>query len=176
MPNELIACIVEGASERAIIDILLDNHCLSFERDDLLDDQLLHDKAARNARTFERRYLSRGYSSPIIVYRILDNPKSDRFELSPMYREKVRVVNVVTSPEIEMLIIHAEGAYDNYSKKKMKPSVYCKTVLKMPHVKEYEYVKGYFSDIDKLMAALEQYKHCAKRRKGELTIFDLVKK
>lgn len=46
----------------------------------------------------------------------------------------------------------------------------------MPHVKEYDYVKAYFSDIDKLLSALEAYKRCAKQRKDELTIFDLVKK
>ena len=74
-----------------------------------------------------------------------------------------------------MLIIYAEGAYEDYLKKRMKPSDYCKSVLKMPRVKEYEYVKDYFSDIDKLLGALEEYKRCTKKRKGELTIFDLVK-
>lgn len=175
MSKELIACIVEGGAERAIIDLLLDNCCLCFDREDLLDADLLLDKAARNAKTFQRRYLSRGYSLPIKVYRILDNPKSDRFVLDEMYREKVSVINVVTSPEIEMLIIYAEGAYEDYLKKRMKPSDYCKSVLKMPRVKEYEYVKDYFSDIDKLLGALEEYKRCTKKRKGELTIFDLVK-
>lgn len=76
MSEELIACIVEGGAERAIIDLLLDNRCLCFDREDLLDADLLLDKAARNAKTFQRRYLSRGYSSPIKVYRILDNPNS----------------------------------------------------------------------------------------------------
>ena len=60
----------------AIIDLLLDNRCLCFDREDLLDADLLLDKAARNAKTFQRRYLSRGYSLPIKVYRILDNPNS----------------------------------------------------------------------------------------------------
>ena len=71
MSKELIACIVEGGAERAIIDLLLDNRCLCFDREDLLDADLLLDKAARNAKTFQRRYLSRGYSLPIKVYRIL---------------------------------------------------------------------------------------------------------
>ena len=57
----------------------------------------------------------------------------------------------------------------------MKPSDYCKSILKMPRVKEYDYVRDYFSDIDKLLEALEEYKRCTKKRKGELTIFDLVK-
>ena len=112
---------------------------------------------------------------PIKVYRILDNPKSDRFVLDEMYREKVSVINVVTSPEIEMLIIYADGAYEDYLKKRMKPSDYCKSILKMSRVKEYEYVRDYFCDIDKLLGALEEYKRCTKKRKGELTIFDLVK-
>ena len=80
MSKELIACLVEGGAERAIIDLQLDNRSIK-------------------------------------VYRILDNPKSDRFVLDELYREKVSVINVVTSPEIEMLIIYAEGAYEDYLKK-----------------------------------------------------------
>ena len=30
-----VACITEGAAEKAIIDLLLDNHVLCFERSDL---------------------------------------------------------------------------------------------------------------------------------------------
>ena len=175
MSDELVACIVEGGAERAVIDLLLDNHLLIFEREQLLDDALLLDKTARRADVFEKRYLGRHYSKPIVVYRILDNPKSDRFKLSPFGVNTVKVVNVDTSPEIEMLVIHAEHAYESWMKARVKPSVYCKDHLHMRHVKEYEFIQEYFSDIDKLLYALEEYKRCSKPRKDELTIWDLVK-
>lgn len=35
------ACICEGAAEQAIMDILLDEHLLIFERNDMLDEQVI---------------------------------------------------------------------------------------------------------------------------------------
>jgi hypothetical protein len=44
--NEDIACFVEGSSEKAIMDLLIDNDCLDndclvFTRDNLADEQFL---------------------------------------------------------------------------------------------------------------------------------------
>ena len=39
----------------------------------------------------------------------------------------------------------------------MKPSDYCKQVLKMPNVKNYDSVIKYFSDVDSLVEAIKQY-------------------
>ena len=41
--------------------------------------------------------------------KILDS-RREEFRLSKAYEQKIDVVNVITAPEIEMLIIHAEGA------------------------------------------------------------------
>lgn len=40
------------------------------------------------------------------------------FKLSKTYEHKVQVVNVITAPEIEMLIICAEGKYREYEREK----------------------------------------------------------
>lgn len=61
-----VACIAEGAAETAIIDILVDHHLLIFEREQMLDEQVLR---CRNASTFESRYLRKGFSGKITVYR-----------------------------------------------------------------------------------------------------------
>ena len=53
-----VACIAEGAAETAIIDILVDHHLLIFEREQMLDEQVLR---CRNASTFESRYLRKGW-------------------------------------------------------------------------------------------------------------------
>ncbi|GAB4074710.1 hypothetical protein GCM10028778_22130 [Barrientosiimonas marina] len=66
-------------------------------------------------------------------------------------------MNVITAPEIEMLIIHAEDCYDDYSKKGLKPSDYVKQQLKMSNIKNYNVFKDYFSDIDKLKNAIRVY-------------------
>ena len=36
-----IACICEGGAERAILDLLLDNHKLKFEHEDLIEEEVL---------------------------------------------------------------------------------------------------------------------------------------
>ncbi len=89
------ACICEGAAERAIIDLLLDKKKLIFEREDLIEEEVLK---SRSAKEFETRYLRKGFSEKITVYRILDS-RGEEFKLSKAYEHKVDVVNVITAPE-----------------------------------------------------------------------------
>ena len=58
--------------------------------------------------------------------------------MSKAYEQKIDVVNVITAPEIEMLIIHAEGAYDQFKRSGKKTGEFCKTNLWMHDVKSYE--------------------------------------
>ena len=69
----------------------------------------------RSAKRFEERYLRKGFDEQISVIRILDS-RREEFRLSKAYEQKIDVVNVITAPEIEMLIIHAEGAYDKFKR------------------------------------------------------------
>lgn len=103
------ACICEGSAEEAIIDILVDNDLLIFNREEMLEERVIR---CRSAKRFEERYLRKGFDEQISVIRILDS-RREEFRLSKAYEQKIDVVNVITAPEIEMLIIHAEGAYVN---------------------------------------------------------------
>ena len=100
------ACICEGAAEGAIIDILVDNGLLIFSREEMLDEKVIRSRTGKN---FEEQYLRRGFETKVTVLRILDS-HHEKFQLSKAYAHQVDVINVVTAPEIEMLIIHAEGA------------------------------------------------------------------
>ena len=106
------ACICEGSAESAIIDILVDNNLLIFTREEMLDEKVIRCRSAKN---FEERYLRKGFDEQISVIRILDS-RRESFKLSKAYAYKIDVVNVITAPEIEMLIIHAEGAYDQFKR------------------------------------------------------------
>lgn len=130
---DLIACLCEGSMEQAIMEILLDNNCLIFEREQLLEEEILRCRSAKN---FERDYLNKTTNEMITVYRILDST-NENFKLSGPYLKRVTVVNIITAPEIEMLVIHAEGKYDDYSRKRMKPSDYVKQHLKLGKIKSY---------------------------------------
>ena len=96
------ACICEGSAEEAIIDILVDNDLLIFNREEMLEECVIR---CRSAKRFEERYLRKGFDEQISVIRILDS-RREEFRLSKAYEQKIDVVNVITAPEIEMLIIH----------------------------------------------------------------------
>ena len=165
------ACICEGAAEAAIIDILLDNNLLIFQREDMLDAGVLR---CRDGKTFEDRYLRKGFSEPLSVLRILDS-RHERFKLSKAYENKIDVINVITAPEIEMLIIFHENCYNEFKKSGKKPSIFCKENLKMSGVKSYAFVKEYFTDSKVLVAAIKKYNQMSKIKKGEYTLLDLLK-
>lgn len=116
--GKYIACICEGGAERAILDLLLDNHKLIFEREDLIEEEVLR---CRKGKEFEERYLRKGFSEKITIYWIHDS-RSEKFNLSRAYEHKVDIKNVITAPEIEKLIICNEGKHKEYEKEKRKKS------------------------------------------------------
>ena len=128
----------------------------------------------RDGKTFETRYLRKGFSEMISVIRILDS-RRENFKLSKAYESKVDVINVITAPEIEMLIIFNENKYNEFKKSGKKPSSFCKENLKMSSVKSYDFVKDYFSNSEILVQAIKTYNQMSKIRKDEYTLLDLLK-
>jgi len=169
--NDYVACICEGSAEQAIMELLLDSNKLIFSNEQLLEEEIIR---VRGAKKFEKRYLRKSFSEKITVLRILDSRK-ENFNLSKVYKDKVDVINIITAPEIEMLIICNEDKYSEFKKSKMKPSDFCKIKLKFSNVKSYDFVKGYFSDINKLITSINEYKMVSNVPKKEDTLFDLLK-
>lgn len=166
-----VACICEGAAEAALIDILLDNNLLIFTRQQMLEEAVIRCRTAKN---FEERYLRKGFQRAITVVRILDS-RRERFSLSKAYARKVDVINVITAPEIEMLIILSEGKYEYFKRSHLKPSLFCKAELQMKEVKSYDFVRRYFNNSSKLMEAIKEYHRVMKLPKGEKCLFDLLR-
>lgn len=165
------ACICEGAAEAAIIDALLEDDLLIFHREEMLDERVIR---CRDGKTFETRYLRKGFGDKISVVRILDS-RRENFRLSKAYENKVDVINIITAPEIEMLIIFHEDKYSEFKKSGKKPSDFCKDDLKMSQVKSYAFVKDYFANTDILISAIKKYNEISKIRKGEYSLLDLLK-
>ena len=128
----------------------------------------------RDGKRFEEKYLRKGFMDKISVIRILDS-RHESFKLSKAYEHKVDVINVITAPEIEMLIIFNEDKYKEFKKSGKKPSEFCKENLKMSNVKSKDFVKEYFSNPAVLVAAIKKYHEMSKIRKGEYTLLDLLK-
>lgn len=169
--SKYIACLCEGSAENAVMDLLLDDDRLKFTRDDLLEGEVLR---IRNAKKFEEQHLRKGFTEQITVLRILDS-RRENFNLSKAYMHKIKVINIITAPEIEMLIIFNEKKYSEYKKTDMKPSEFCKSILKFSDVKSSKFIKEYFSDVNTLVAAIKEYKRVSNIRNGEYTLADLLK-
>ena len=165
------ACICEGAAESAIIDVLLEHNLLIFKREEMLDEGVIR---CRDGNSFETRYLRKGFSEKISVIRVLDS-RRENFRLSKAYENKVDVINVITAPEIEMLIIFNEDKYNEFKKTGKKPSTFCKENLKMSGVKSYDFVRNYFENPNVLVQAIKKYNEISKIPKGEYTLLDLLK-
>lgn len=171
----LVACICEGGAERTIVEILLDSKLLCFSYENLLDGEILG-KRDRSAKNFEKNHLRKGFDEKVTVVRILDS-FNEKFELSKLYKDKIKVVNVITAPEIEMLVIINENKYEEYQKVKstMKPSEFCKDALNISNVKSPQFIKEYFSDADVLVNILKKYKSKRSMRPREQCLADLLK-
>lgn len=169
--TKYVACICEGAAERAIIEHLLDHNMLCFTYDDLLEGEVIRCRSAQN---FEKQYLRKGFTEKITVLRVLDS-RREQFKLSKAYAGKIEVINVITAPEIEMLVIFNEGKYDAYKKSGKKPSEFCKADLKYSNVKSTAFVKSYFSNINILVAAIKEFKRVSNIQRGEYALADLLK-
>ena len=96
MNDKIIACICEGSAESAIVNKLMDEGKLVFSRDDLLDNEVIR---CRSAGKFQEKYLGKGFTKKITVYRILDSRRED-FKLNKAYKSKIDVINIITAPEI----------------------------------------------------------------------------
>jgi len=170
--SKYVACICEGTAEAVIVDKLLEAERLIFTREDLLENELIRTRGAAN---FEQRYLRKSYQDKITVLRILDS-RRERFKISKAYEHKIAAVyNVITAPEIEILIILNEGKYDAYKRSRKKPSDFCKEDLRMGNVKSSEFVKNYFSDINCLIAAIREYRRVSNIPSGEYSLVDILK-
>jgi hypothetical protein len=169
--NSLIACMCEGGAEIAIMDILLDNGLLIFKREQLLEERLI---SRISAKDFERRYLRVAYGQKIVILRVIDS-RSEKFSLSKAYQCQVDLINVITAPEIEMLIITSKEKFEDFSRSEFKkPSDYCKTVLKMKNVKQPSFVKNYFHNPEDLINSIQEYHRLHKQLKTEASIYDLI--
>ncbi len=152
-----VACIVEGNAEEAIMNILLDHDCLIFDRKQLLEEDLLR---CRKAKNFCSTYLNKTFHNKITVLRILDD-RRETFKLPTAYKNKVSGIhNIITAPEIEILAIIKEKALNDFKRVQhanhLKPSEYCKQNLRLSELKTYDFVYGYFQ-VEELIDAINEY-------------------
>ena len=68
------ACICEGSAEEAIIDILVDNDLLIFNREEMLEECVIR---CRSAKRFEERYLRKGFDEQMVNLSVLEKNQAN---------------------------------------------------------------------------------------------------
>lgn len=177
-----VICISEGSAEEAIIKKLFDNDKLIFKSDDLYgEDKLIRSfSRTRKGRNFARENLQMDYGEQHVnIVRILDS-KNEKFNLGKEYEERIesgeiRIFNILTRPEIEILIIINEGHYSNFTNKSkgIDANNYCKVELNMKEVKRKSFVSNYFYNVEILINSIQDYKKLHSK-KSELSLCDLL--
>ncbi len=170
--SSFIACICEGGAETAIMDILLDNDLLLFNREQMIEESVL---PRTSVKEFERRYLRMAFDQKILILRVIDS-RREEFNLSKAYRCQVDVINVITAPEIEILVIASKKKYNEYCRSGIKkPSDYCKSILGIKNVKSPSFIREYFADSSFLIDSIKEYHRVHKQKNTEASLYDLLK-
>lgn len=173
--DDLVACIVEGKTEKIILEMLLDNNLLFFDKSNLLDNKILEGKY-RNPKTFTKKYLNLNYEDNDLYLIVIKDDKKD-FKINSPYDRNIKQKIIVSSaPEIEILMIIALGKYDEYTKKyksKIKPSLYLKQfIFKNQNVKDEEFIKDFYNS-NSLKDAIKSYDSKTRNSNSIKTLYDL---
>ncbi len=180
----LFSC--EGTAEGVVIQRLVDAEKLIVPNDRIVKDPITFKPFTRlrKSKDIEERFFGQNYavegSEGLLLARIVDS-RSAKFSLSRMNRDVALVKSFITAPEIEMLVIHAEGAYEDWRRKsrldrQLTPSGYCVQCLGLKEVKTGNFLHGYWNDPDKLTSAIHAYSSkLGKRKTDELTLANLLK-
>ncbi|WP_303815786.1 hypothetical protein [Acidaminococcus timonensis] len=151
--GKYILCICEGKAEEAIINLLLENDCLVFQKQDLLNGKCT---TIRTAARIEEEFLRLQYKKEVAIVRILDRDK-EKFTLSKLYRDRFPVYSICTKPEIEILHLIYEGKWHDYKKHKMKPSVFFHKLHPGESIKSEDFVESFYGSYENLIHAICEY-------------------
>lgn len=176
--KRLIMC--EGPNELEIVRILLRYDKLIFGEDDLIGLTPFHARQISNNAQV-RTELNIYPGNDVLVMRIGD-VQNERLTIPGDYREKITgIEKYCTKPELEMLLIIAEGLTKEYEKTKssVTPKDFAKQHIRLGK-KRYDNATRFFEDYfgkrpDALIEAIREYKRTKKHKKGELYLADLLK-
>lgn len=174
-PQDIVACICEGNTEKNIISILLENNDLIFTKEQLLDNQILQGKY-KKAKIFSDQYLTMDYGEKKLIILLIQDHKNSYVIKAP-YSEKIKgKYLVVTAPEIEMLMIHSSGLYNKFQKSKKKPSLFLSEEWKIgtAKIKNTKFIKDFYEK-NSLVDAIKVHSKKSKKNSKYKLLYDILK-
>jgi len=168
--------LLEGNTEKAFIELLMDKGMFKIDADDMLDLRPHQKRQIDPALHALIRQLPP--DEKIIIIKIGDKI-TDKLTIPKDIKDKIdSEEKYCTKPEFEMLIIISEGLYNEYQKvkSKKKPKIFAKERIKC-NGKRYNnsqaWIREYF-DEEKIKHALSEYKRLTMHKKNELYLMDLI--
>lgn len=178
-----ILLMCEGQNEETLLNLLLDDEALTFNRDDLI-----------GRRPYPIRQLSnptiktelKHYNKIVKVFRVGDK-QNDKLVIPRDLKNiviKDEIYKYCTKPELEMLLIINEGLEKEYEKVKKveSPKVFAKKHVKyngMKYDQSSLFLQMYYGgkNVQNLINNIKKYKtYKRQHEKDELYLADLLKK
>jgi len=157
--------ICEGAAEKNILELLINNENISFKfTDEQIESAIILSSAYRKPEKFQTEYLTMDYDEKKITIFILLDKNNFNFTIkNDLYARKIRnIYYLITAPELEMLMIHGLNKYKDFQKVKSntKPSTFVANEKKTTSgkIKSKEFIVDFFTKKADLKNCLEIHK------------------
>lgn len=171
LDSSLVLVSCEGGFENTVLGMLLKHDLLVFDKENVIGIT-----STRSARQIELKYLGFDYGDKTLsIVRILDS-RNETFRLGSLYRDRFPVFDICTCPEIEILSVIKEEAWDEYAKvsSRMKPSEFCAQKLKLHRIKSPDFLMDYW-DIETLVNCILTYQRLHNFKRNELSFAHLLR-
>lgn len=176
-PDDLVACICEGASEMAILQLLLERNLLCFTEKQLLTNTLLPPRFYRRKEAFQNELLTLDYEGRKIVVLVIQDRDTTYRIASPYDRQVKAIHSILTRPELEILMVHALKLDRAFEKSKIKkPSEFLQEHLsiKCAKIKSQNHIRDFYGTHD-LIEAITRHKQVKQPKKGHFYLADILR-
>lgn len=169
--------LLEGNSEKAFVEILIDKGIFSIDKDDMLD---LKPHQKRKIDPYLLTLIRQLPPDEKVSIIKIGDKMTDKLKIPKEIKHKIHSQDkYCTKPEFEMLIIINEDLYNSFQKVKSskKASTFTKenvTYNGKKYNKSQVWIREYFYDKD-LKSILHKYKQISSHDKHEKYLVDLLK-
>ena len=170
--------MTEETVELSFLEVLLEKDLLMFNKDELLAEKIFHQRQINGEIMGFIQMLP--MSDSVTIYRVGDK-LSDALKIpKQILPSKIKqIVDVLTTPEFEILFIIKENLFDKYikCKTKIKPSIFYK-MHNNEYKKQSKFITDYFysmSNQDIIELLNEYVKKRGKIHKDKFNLRDIIK-
>ncbi len=173
MSKLLVMC--EGANEKKIIEMLLEENKLTFTTNDLIGLVPYH---ARQLSSPMIKLALSIYSGEVEILRVGDT-QTDILTIPKELKKRIKSIKkYCTKPELEMILIINENQIKQFNSQSISPKQFAKKNV-VYNKRKYDNSTSFFSEyykgrVDILASNLREYKRIKKHNSDELFLADLL--